>query len=90
MNMSELVEKVAKKNSMKKADAKVFVDNTFDIIADTLIGGDEVTVYQFGTFKPVVKAARVCNNPLTGGKIDVPEKQSIRFKLSSSMKRALN
>ena len=71
MNKSELASRIAAEASLSRAAADRAVGATFSVIAETLAGGETVTIAGFGTFATRSRAARQGRNPATGEPIDI-------------------
>jgi nucleoid DNA-binding protein len=56
-----------------------------ELLEDEGIGSD-VTIPKVGKFTVVRRKARIGHNPKTGEKINIPEKASFKFKVSSVVK----
>ena len=65
MNKSDLVDAVAGKADMSKAEAGRAVDAVLGSVGDALGGGDSVSLVGFGTFSVRHRAARMGRNPQT-------------------------
>ena len=63
MKKVELVEAVAEKAGLTKADATRAIDALFSTITEALVKGDKVPVAGFGTFSVGERAAREGRNP---------------------------
>lgn len=59
-------------------------------LRNVLMEGEKVHLNGVGVLEPVVKKARVCTNPITHEKINVPEKNSVKFKPSKKFIDDLN
>jgi DNA-binding protein HU-beta len=79
MNKGTLVSNFATETSLKAGDAKTQVEILMNIIKDTLLSGEEVTLPSVGKLKVVVKPARAGRNPATGEAIHIPEKRVVKF-----------
>ena len=90
MKKVELVEAIAKKVGLTKAEAGRALDSTFEAIAEALEKGDRVPLVGFGTFTAKKRAARDGINPLTKKAIKIPAKVVAGFKAGSKLKDALN
>ena len=66
MNKAELIERLAKENGLSKAEAKMSVDLTFQIMADALAQGDRIEVRGLGSFEVRKYRAYKGRNPKTG------------------------
>ena len=60
-----------------------------DVMAELLNSG-KVNVSGFGSFEIKRQEARRARNPATGGMVDVPAKNVVRFKPFSGLKDAVN
>lgn len=90
MNKAELIDKVAAAAELNKASATRAVEAVFDGIANTLKGGDQVTLSGFGTFSVAARAARTGRNPRTGEAIAIPASKNPKFKAGKGLKDAVN
>lgn len=90
MNKTEFVNRVAEKTGITKKDAKLIVDSVFSTVADVLTTGDSVNMTPFGKFETVTRAARTGRNPQTGGELQIPQKQAVKFKPSGGLKDLVN
>ncbi|MDR1594612.1 MAG: HU family DNA-binding protein [Prevotellaceae bacterium] len=86
MNKAELIDAIAKKASLKKVDAKKFYDAFLDVTSTSLVSGDKVILFGFGTFSVVERAARIGRNPHTGTSMNVPAKKFVKFKAGSELR----
>lgn len=90
MKKVELVEAVATKAGLTKADALRAIDATFEAITEALKKGDKLTLIGFGTFGVSARAAREGRNPQTGAKVSIPARKAVTFKAGSQLKDAVN
>ena len=90
MKKVELVEAVAKKAELTKADATRAIEATFAVISGALAKGDKVPVVGFGTFGVSKRAAREARNPKTGAKVSIPARKAPTFKAGSALKETVN
>jgi DNA-binding protein HU-beta len=90
MNKAELVDVVAKKASMTKADAQRAVEACLEGIKATLKKGGEVRLVGFGTFSVAKRAATTGRNPRTGEKIKIPASKQPKFRAGKELKKAVN
>lgn len=93
MNKSELVQQLATRADLSRAEATRAVDALFSadggIIADTLRAGDKVQITGFGSFEPKKREARKGRNPRTGKEIDIKASTSAAFRVGKRLKDAL-
>ncbi|WP_024889838.1 HU family DNA-binding protein [Luteimonas huabeiensis] len=90
MKKSDLVNSVAAKSDLTKAQASTAVDAVFDTIIEALAQGEDVTIAGFGTFEVRVRAARTGRNPRTGEEIQIPASKNPAFKAGKALKDAVN
>ena len=75
---------------ISKSDAARLVESVFDIIKDTLAGGEDVKISGFGKLSIRNKTARRGRNPQTGKEIEISARRVLTFKSSQVLKKALN
>ncbi len=90
MKKVELVEAVAEKAGITKADATRAIDATFEAITGALKQGDKVPLVGFGTFDVSERAAREGRNPKTGETVHIAARKAVSFKAGSALKEAVN
>lgn len=86
ISTSQLVENVAKKTGMTKADAKRAVSAIFDTMTEHLQSGDRIQLSGFGSFEVRTRAARTGTNPRTREKVQIPESKAVGFRPASSLR----
>ncbi len=86
MNKTELIAAVAEKAGLTKKDAERVVNATVDVIAESLVKGDKVSVSGFGIFEAKTREARVGRNPRTKQTIQIPATRLPVFKASKTLK----
>ena len=86
MNKVELIAAVAEKAGLTKKDAERVVNATVDVIAESLVKGDKVSVSGFGIFEAKTREARVGRNPRTKETIQIPATRLPVFKASKTLK----
>ena len=89
MNKTELVDAVASRAGLSKADADRAVNAFVDAIEGALVRGEKVTVTGFGTFEVRDRAARMGRNPQTGAPLHIPATKSPAFKAGKGLKDAV-
>ena len=90
MTKADLIEKVAQNAAIIKKDAAAAVNAVFDVIIDTLVKGEKLTILGFGTFETRERAARMGRNPATGEKLKIPAAIVPAFKPSKVLKEKVN
>ena len=90
MSKTELVEFVAAKGGLTKADAQRALEATIEGITAGLKKEGKVSLVGFGTFAAKKRPAREGINPATKETIKIPAKVAATFKAGSKLKDALN
>ena len=90
MNKAELVDTVAARAGLSKADAERAIDTTLDTITRALKKGDKVGLVGFGTFVVRRRAARVGRNPKTGAPLKIAAAKIAAFKAGKGLKDSVN
>ncbi|MBW8066187.1 MAG: DNA-binding protein [Ferrovum sp.] len=89
MNKTELIDHIAKKAEITKADAGRALNAALDTIVEALAKGEDVALLGFGSFKTAVRAAREGKNPRTGEKLAIPESSVPKFSAGAAFKAAV-
>ncbi|HOY91505.1 MAG TPA: HU family DNA-binding protein [Bacteroidales bacterium] len=87
---AQLVDFVAAKTGLTKADSGRALDAVLEGIVDGLKKDGKVALVGFGTFNAKRRAARNGINPLTKQPMSIPAKTVATFKAGSKLKDALN
>lgn len=90
MKKAEIIEALAEKTGLTKADVARVYGETFEIFKEELGKGNDVAVAGFGTFKVSKRAAREGINPLTKEPLHIPAKKAVSFKAGSALKETVN
>ena len=91
MGKLELVNNIAKKMNVSKAEAERFMDAYMESVKEALLKEEEVKLVGFGTFSVQEKAATTARNPRNPKEtIEVPAKKVVKFKLSKKLKELFN
>ncbi len=82
MNKTQLIDKIAEKSGLTKADSKkaldAFIEATSEALKDNNDG--KLALVGFGTFSISERAERKGRNPRTKEEIIIPAKKAVRFK----------
>ena len=85
MNKTELINAVAEKANLSKAQAKAALDATLNTISEALLKEDKVALIGFGTISVAEKPARTGINPRTKEKIEIPARKAVKFKAGADL-----
>ena len=75
-----MIEKVAAKTELRKAEVEVVVDSVLDLVAETLRSNERVDLRGFGSFVVKERKERQGRNPRTGETITIAAKRDASFK----------
>lgn len=90
MSKQQLVEMIAEKASLTKADAARALDATMESVIEALKKGEKVSLVGFGTFATSKREAREGRNPRTGETVKIAARTAVTFKAGSKLKDAVN
>ena len=90
MNKLELIDAIAAKSGLTKADSARALDAFMAAVSETLKKGDKITLTGFGAFAVSKRAARDGRNPRTGEIVKIPARNSVSFKAGSKLKEIVN
>ncbi len=90
MSKQQLVEMMASKAGLTKADAARALDAFMESVTETLKKGDKVSLVGFGTFATSKREARTGRNPRTGETVNIAARTAATFKAGAKLKDALN
>jgi DNA-binding protein HU-beta len=90
VNKSELIDQVAEKAGLSKADAGRALDAVIESVSAALKRGDAVNLVGFGSFSVKARAARTGLNPRTKEPLEIPASNNPVFKAGKALKDAVN
>lgn len=90
MNKAELIVAIAEKADMRRVDIDKVLTIFTQTIVETLEKGEKVTLAGFGIFDVKNRPEKTAINPATKAKITVPACKVPGFKMSKTIKEALN
>lgn len=89
MNKAELIDQIAKKSGLTKADAERALNATVEAVQDAVTKGDSVALVGFGTFEAKDRAARNGRNPATGKEMKIAASRVPRFRPGSAFRASV-
>lgn len=89
MNKQQLVDAVGERLGDRKT-AAVAVEAVLETVTGALAEGERVSLFGFGVFEKVDRAARTARNPSTGGTVEVPATSVPRFRAGQALKDAVS
>ncbi len=90
MNKAQLVDAIAEKAGLTKAEAKKSLDATIEAVSETLKTGERVALVGFGSFSVSKREARTGRNPQTGKEIKIAAKKVPKFSAGATLKEVVN
>ncbi|ABA88929.1 histone-like protein [Syntrophotalea carbinolica DSM 2380] len=90
MTKADLVNAMAEKAGLSKAETEKAIKAFTDVITEALKAGEKVALVGFGTFSVGERAARVGQNPQTGEKMNIPAAKVPKFKPGKALKDSVN
>lgn len=89
LTKAQLAELLFEKIGLNKRESKDMVDAFFELIADSLVEGDDVKITGFGNFQIRTKAPRPGRNPRTGETIPIRARRVVTFHASYKLKEQI-
>lgn len=89
MNKAQLIDAIAEKSGLTKADSKKALDAVIDTTTEALKKGDRVALVGFGSFSVSERSKRTGRNPQTGKPITIEAKKVVKFKAGSELADAV-
>ena len=83
MNKAQLIDAIAEKAGLSKADAKKALEALMKVTKEALKNGDRISLIGFGSFSVNERSARTGRNPQTGKDIKIAAKKVIKFKVGT-------
>ena len=90
MTKAELIDAVAAKANVSKADAGRTLEAFFDQVVASAKKDDKIAWPGFGSFSTGKRAARTGRNPQTGEPVKIKASKTMKFTASTTLKAALN
>ena len=90
MNKAQLIDAMAAKSGLSKADAKKALDAMVETVTDALKAGDRIGLVGFGSFSVSERSARTGINPRTKSTISIPAKKVVKFKAGAELADAVS
>ena len=89
MNKSDLIELISERADLTKASASKALDAVIDVVTETLVAREVVTLAGFGTWDTSDRSARQVRNPQTGEMIALAATTVPRFRAGKKLKEAV-
>ena len=89
MNRQQLVDAVGERLGDRRTAAAA-VEAVLETVSGALAEGEKVSIFGFGVFEKVDRAARTARNPATGAAVQVPATSVPRFRPGQALKDAVS
>ncbi|MEZ0575400.1 HU family DNA-binding protein [Halodesulfovibrio aestuarii] len=89
MTKAELVERIAEKANLTKANAERSLNAFLESVQDVLVAEGKLTLTGFGTFVVEERKERLGRNPQSGEPIIIPETKVVKFRPGKLLKEAV-
>jgi integration host factor subunit alpha len=89
LTKAQLADLLFEQIGLNKRESKDMIDAFFDLIAQSLVEGQDVKISGFGNFQIRTKAARPGRNPRTGEAIPIAARRSVTFHASHKLKEQI-
>ena len=90
MNLKQLAAECADQMDLSHKAAESHLRTLFDVLAENMAAGHEVTVPGFGKFRRKDRPARTGRNPKTGESMEIAAKSVPNFLAAKQLKEACN
>lgn len=85
MNKAQLIDSIAAKAGLTKADSKKALDAFVSSVGEALKNDDRISLVGFGSFSVSERSARTGRNPKTGAPIKIEAKKVVKFKAGAEL-----
>jgi integration host factor subunit alpha len=89
LTKADLAELLFDQIGLNKRESKDMVDAFFNLIADSLVEGEDVKISSFGNFQIRTKAPRPGRNPRTGEEVPIGARRVVTFHASHKLKEQI-
>jgi integration host factor subunit beta len=89
MLKKDLINQVSSELSLQKQDVNAAVNIILKTMSDALAEERRVEIRGFGSFSIRKRKSRRTKNPKTGMTMDIPERKTLHFTMSKSLKESL-
>lgn len=90
MNKNELIESIAEKSGLSKAEAGKALAGFTETVTEALKSNDSIALVGFGTFSVSDRPERQGRNPATGEAMTIAAKRVAKFKVGKGLDDAIN
>jgi len=89
LTKAQLAELLFEQIGLNKRESKDMIDAFFELVAGSLVEGNDVKITGFGNFQIRTKAPRPGRNPRTGEPIPIEARRVVTFHASQKLKEMI-
>jgi len=89
LTKAQLADLLFEQIGLNKRESKDMIDAFFDLVAQSLVSGNDVKITGFGNFQIRTKAPRPGRNPRTGEAIPIKARRVVTFHASHKLKEQI-
>lgn len=89
MNKTQLIDAIAEKSGLTKADSKKALEAFVATVGEALHKDEKVALVGFGSFSVSERSARTGRNPQTGKTIEIAAKKVVKFRAGAELEAQL-
>ncbi|MDR2678646.1 MAG: HU family DNA-binding protein [Zoogloeaceae bacterium] len=90
LKKKDLAGALADKCGISNAAADAALNGLLDVIAESLLRGESISLTGFGNFSVGERAARTGRNPKTGEALTIAASRYVKFSMGKNLKAAIN
>ena len=90
MKKNEFVKKISDKTELTQKQVEAVLDGMVEVIVtETIENNEDINLPGLGKFRRKVNSAREGINPLTKQPLSIPESHTVKFTVTSSIKKVI-
>lgn len=86
MTKHQIIQIIHKETGLPRKDVKIVVEKCIEIMKNSLLSKEKVSLKGFGIFKVKWRKPRTGRNPATKGKVPIPARWRVIFEPSPKLK----
>tara|TARA_B100000524_G_scaffold343392_1_gene239453 strand:- start:421 stop:723 length:303 start_codon:yes stop_codon:yes gene_type:complete len=90
LGKKEIVSNINNVLGLSSKNIQKIIEDLIEILKDTLVNQNKVSIKNFGTFIIIHKKSRIGRNPKTNQKFNIVARNIVKFKASTFLKRKIN
>lgn len=90
LTKKDLINAVYENSALSKQAIEQVVDTFLETLVDEVEQGNQVRVFELGTFSLQIRCARTGRNPKTGESVSIPEKRVPKLVFNQAIAKRIN